>query len=62
MVKAQYASKGNLGDAVVAKWPATIAKVKKPSPYPICHTGAWTPRGVELLDYTIELFSDNAGK
>ncbi|PTB97416.1 subclass B1 metallo-beta-lactamase [Marivirga lumbricoides] len=57
LVKEVGASKGFLGDANVTEWAATVAKIK--SKYPevslvIPGHGKWG--GVELLDYTIELF------
>lgn len=58
LVKEVGASKGFLGDANVTEWAATVAKIK--SGYPkislvIPGHGKWG--GVELLDYTIELFT-----
>jgi metallo-beta-lactamase class B len=58
MVKAVGAGKGNIADADLAKWPATIAKVKKT--FPEAKTiipGHGFHGGQELLDYTIELFT-----
>jgi metallo-beta-lactamase class B len=58
MVKTLNASKGFLGDANVQDWPATIERVKKEFPdlkYVI--PGHGPHGGVELLDYTIKLFS-----
>lgn len=59
MVKALGASKGNLDDANIVEWPSTIQKVKKL--FPAAETivpGHGFPGGPELLDYTIELFSE----
>lgn len=57
MVKAVGAAKGNIGDADLAKWPATIAKVKKTFPEAKAVVpGHGFHGGQELLDYTIELF------
>jgi metallo-beta-lactamase class B len=58
MVKTLNAGKGNLADANVADWPATIERVKKEFPdlkYVI--PGHGPHGGMELLDYTSKLFS-----
>ena len=58
MVKSMGAGKGNLADADVSQWPKTIQKVKKRFPqveYVI--PGHGKAGGLELLDYTITLFS-----
>lgn len=57
LVKEVNASKGNLEDANVAAWSATVKKVKAAYPQPmivIPGHGKWG--GGELLDYTIKLF------
>jgi len=57
MVKEVDAGKGNLSDADVEEWPATIKKVR--SKYPdaaIVVPGHGATGGRELLDYTIKLF------
>ena len=59
MVKSVGASKGNLADANVKEWANTIRKVKKAFPkakYVIPGHGQYG--NAELLDYTIELFSE----
>ncbi|MFY0688240.1 MAG: subclass B1 metallo-beta-lactamase [Cyclobacteriaceae bacterium] len=58
LVKKMNAGEGNLADANVTIWPSTIEKIK--SAYPeaaIVVPGHGKHGGVELLDYTIELFS-----
>lgn len=58
LVKANGAGKGNLADANIKLWPSTIQKVKET--YPMIKTiipGHGETGGVELLDYTAELFS-----
>ena len=60
MIKSLNASKGNTTDADLAKWPETVAKIK--SKYPELITvvpGHGKEGGSELLDYTIQLFSQN---
>lgn len=57
MIKSMHAGKGNLSDADVGKWSATISKIKQI--YPSAQTivpGHGAPGGRELLDYTIQLF------
>lgn len=57
MVKSLNSGKGNLADASVKKWSKTIQKVKLAFPkmqYVI--PGHGKHGGVELLDYTIEMF------
>jgi metallo-beta-lactamase class B len=58
LVKKMNAGEGNLADANVTLWPTTIEKIK--SAYPdveIVVPGHGQHGGIELLDYTIELFS-----
>ena len=58
MVKSLKSGKGNLADASVNKWSKTILKVKKAYPtvkYVI--PGHGKHGGVELLDYTINMFA-----
>jgi metallo-beta-lactamase class B len=58
MVKALNATKGNLSDANIKEWPATIERVKKEFPeLRVVIPGHGNYGGVELLDYTIKLFS-----
>ena len=60
MVKRLNAGKGNLADANLTEWPNTIKKVKQEFPalkYVI--PGHGKSGGVELLDYTVELFSED---
>ena len=57
MLKSINATKGNLNDASVQDWPNTIRKVKKQFPnieYAV--PGHGKEGGMELLDYTINLF------
>lgn len=57
MVKSLKAGKGNLGDADVAAWPQTVARVRSQFPdvqYVV--PGHGKPGGLALLDYTIQLF------
>lgn len=59
MVKALGASKGNIEDADVKKWPQSIRRIKEE--YPSLKwvvPGHGKAGGVELLDYTITLFTD----
>ncbi|MEN2282420.1 subclass B1 metallo-beta-lactamase [Algoriphagus sp. SE2] len=58
MIKAIGAGNGNLEDANVSAWPSTVSKVKSKFPETrIVIPGHGKIGGVELLDYTIELFS-----
>lgn len=58
MLKSVGASKGNLADANTKEWPKTIAKIKETYPdLKLTVPGHGRPGGIELLDYTIELFS-----
>ena len=57
MVKALNASKGFIGDANTNEWSATIAKIKNAYPnLKIVIPGHGSSNGIELLDYTIQLF------
>lgn len=58
MVKSVNAEKGNLADANVDAWPETIRKVKnKYKKAELIIPGHGEAGGIELLDYTIQLFS-----
>ena len=59
MLKALNASKGNLSDANLKEWPITVAKVRKRIDAEYVIPGHGDGGGVELLDYTIKLFSEN---
>ena len=57
LIKELDASKGYLGDANIAAWPATVEKVKLGFPdVKIVVPGHGKPGGIQLLDYTIRLF------
>ncbi|GAB2778132.1 BcII family subclass B1 metallo-beta-lactamase [Rhabdobacter roseus] len=57
LIKEVDASKGYLGDANVAAWPATVAKLKAKYPdVQVVIPGHGQPGGTALLDYTIQLF------
>ncbi len=59
LIKSMGAGKGNVADGNVNKWSNTVRKIKDEFPdvkYVI--PGHGDPGGVELLDYTIELFDD----
>ncbi len=59
LIKSKGAGKGNLEDANVEKWPATLEKLK--TKYANVQTvipGHGDPGGMELYDYTIQLFSN----
>lgn len=57
LVKELSASKGNLTDANVADWPRTIEKIKSDIPeIEIVIPGHGKHGGIELLDYTLQLF------
>ena len=57
LVKATNAPKGFLGDANTEAWPNTIKKLKATYPEArIVVPGHGNPGGLELLDYTVELF------
>ena len=60
MIKSLNSSKGNLADANVNEWVNTVEKVKKKfSSAKIVIPGHGDYGGIELLDYTIDLFSGN---
>ena len=57
LIKEAGASKGNLEDANLAAWPATVRKVKQAYPdVQIIIPGHGKSGGTELFDYTIKLF------
>ena len=57
LIKENGAGKGNLGDANVKAWSATVKKVKQKYPQTkIVIPGHGKTGGLELLDYTIQLF------
>lgn len=57
LVKELNASKGNLADADVSEWSKTVTKVKANHPNAkVIIPGHGKAGGIELLDYTIELF------
>lgn len=57
LIKETGAGKGYLGDANVNAWPATVRKVKQKYPQTkIVIPGHGKTGGMELLDYTIQLF------
>ncbi|WP_420602623.1 subclass B1 metallo-beta-lactamase [Flagellimonas sp.] len=57
LVKEMGASKGNLSDANVSEWSATISRIKTKFPdVEIVVPGHGKEGGTELLDYTAELF------
>ncbi len=58
LIKEVGASKGNLEDANVLAWPATVANVKTKHPeVQLIVPGHGKSGGMELLDYTIKLFA-----
>lgn len=58
LVKETGATKGNLEDANVSEWPATVLKLKQHyEQAKIVIPGHGKPGGTDLLDYTITLFS-----
>jgi metallo-beta-lactamase class B len=58
LIKETGGSKGFLGDANVKAWAATVLKVKEKYPQAkIVIPGHGKPGGINLLDYTINLFS-----
>lgn len=60
LIKSLGAGKGYLGDANVKAWPETVNKIKKSLQHlEVVVPGHGKPGGPELLDYTIELFTDN---
>lgn len=63
MLKSMNGSKGNLADASLDKWSASIAKVKKHFPEAtMLVPGHGKAGGQELLDYTMELFKPETDK
>ena len=60
LVKSVGAGKGNLADANVEAWPQTISRIKNQYPN-LEHVipGHGKAGGKELLDFTIELFSED---
>lgn len=57
LIKEIGAGKGNLADANVATWSATVARVKAKYPQvKIVIPGHGKPGGIALLDYTAQLF------
>lgn len=63
MLKTMNASRGNVADASLEKWSRTIGKVKKTFPEAeLLVPGHGRKGGPELLDYTIELFAEDANK
>lgn len=60
LVKEVNASKGNLSDANVSEWPETITQIQTAYPaLKLIVPGHGKVGGLELLDYTKELFSGN---
>lgn len=60
LIKKLNAEKGNLTDANIADWPKTVEKIKRELPgIEIIIPGHGKSGGVELLDYTIGLFTNN---
>lgn len=61
MIKALNAGRGNLGDANLKQWSATVTKVKRafPNAYKII-PGHGDMGGRALLDYTIKMFAGDA--
>jgi len=61
MVKALGASRGNVADANLQQWSKTIQRVKNAySNAAIVIPGHGDPGGVDLLDYTIKMFEQDA--
>lgn len=61
MIKAINAGKGNLADANLQEWSNTVKQVKKAyDQAALVVPGHGKPGGMELLDYTIALFSEEA--
>ena len=59
LIKASGAGKGNLEDANVADWPITVSKIKeKHQDVNMVIPGHGNAGGVELFDYTIQLFTE----
>ena len=60
LIKSLGAGKGNLEDANVQDWSSTVTKIKKSYPnVRIVIPGHGNPGSQDLLDYTIEMFSEN---
>ncbi len=58
MIKSLKAGKGNLNDASVKKWSQTIGKIKATYPrLKIVVPGHGAVGGVDLLEYTIDMFA-----
>lgn len=58
LIKETGATKGNLEDANVSAWPATVMKLKQNyAQAKIVIPGHGKPGGIDLLDYTITLFT-----
>jgi metallo-beta-lactamase class B len=59
LIKEINADKGYLGDANTNEWPATVAKIKKRFPkLAVVIPGHGETGGENLLDYTIQLFTN----
>lgn len=59
LVKEVNASKGNLADANTAEWPKTIKRIQDKMPnITTVIPGHGKSGGIELLEYTIELFKE----
>ena len=59
LIKSNGAGKGNLEDANIKVWPETVDKIKEK--YPTLKTvvpGHGKPGGLEMLDYTLQLFKN----
>lgn len=60
LIKEVGAGKGNLADANEKDWPATVRKIKEKYPeIKFVIPGHGNSGGMELLDYTIQLFQKN---
>ena len=60
MIKSLQGVKGNLKDADVQQWPKTVSKIKEAYPnVQVVIPGHGCKGGASLLDYTIQLFSDD---
>lgn len=60
LIKEVNATKGNLADANVKAWSATVTKIKQEYPdAKVVIPGHGKVGGTELLDYTVTLFSDS---
>lgn len=59
LIKAKGAQKGNLADANIKAWPKTVEKLREKYPeLKVVIPGHGKPSGVELFDYTIQLFQE----